>query len=362
MLRVFKLADPWLVFTLISMLMLGLLAVMSAGIHLNKDPFFYALRQIVFILMGIPFFFLGAFLNYQSYRFRTYLPFLLGISLLILVILFGEQSWLSLGFGFHLQPSEFAKVIIIMYLSYMLSFDRGGTIRFLHDFLPMAAVCGMLIGAVILLPDFGSAAIMILITGYMLFIGGIPMKFFTLPALIFTPFAVILPFKYSYVGRRFTDYFDVLKPGVDPSSLGFHVLQFHLGIGSGGWFGTGYAQGLIKRSFLPASHTDSIYAVLTEELGFVAGAIVILLFLWLLILGERTARFTLDRFGALLARGIVFYICAQAFLNVCVCLSLIPNTGVTLPFFSYGGSSLIITMYAYGILVNISSQRQLVLS
>lgn len=362
MLRIFKLTDPWLIFTLITMLMLGLLAVMSAGIHLNKDPFFFAMRQIAFIGLGIPAFFLGALINYQSYRFRTHLPFLFGIFLLILVILFGEQSWLSLGFGFHLQPSEFAKLIIILYLSYMLSFDRGGTIRFFHDFLPMAIICGILIGATILQPDFGTAAIMIIITAYMLFIGGVPLRFFTLPALFFAPGAAVLPFLYPYVMKRFTDYFDVLKPGVDPSSLGFHVLQFHLGIGSGGWLGTGYAHGLIKRSFLPASHTDSIFAVLTEELGFAAGALIILLFLWLLILGERTATFTLDRFGALLARGITFYICSQAFLNLSVCLSLIPNTGVTLPFFSYGGSSLVITMFAYGILVNISSQRQLVLT
>lgn len=132
-------------------------------------------------------------------------------------------------------------------------------------------------------------------------------------------------------------------------------------MGNGGFFGQGFGNGLVKRSFLPACHTDSIFTVLVEEGGFSIGVIIIILFVALAWLGEYTARSAKNRFGAFLARGITFYLTMQATLNIGISLGLLPNTGITLPFLSYGGSSLVISLAAIGILINVSSQRQMII-
>ncbi|MBN1354717.1 FtsW/RodA/SpoVE family cell cycle protein [bacterium] len=356
MLTVWRFADQSIVLVVMAMLGLGLLAIFSAGYHLHPNHYFYFCRQLFYIGLGTVSMLIGACVNYGNYRFRTQVPYILGTILLAAVFILGNQSWLPIGGGFHLQPSEIAKLIIIVYLSYFMSFERG-TIHFMKHSVPIMLTCGILILMTALQPDFGTALVMTALTVYLLFIGNLPLTHMIIPVAVALPAVVSVPFFFPHVMKRIVNFSVSLLPGAGMENLAHHDLQFRLAIGSGGFFGTGFGQGIVKRSVLPASHTDSIYAVLVEEGGFLTGAAVICLFLALLLIGERTARFSHDRFGALLARGIVFYIVIQAFLNISVCLGLFPNTGVTLPLFSYGGSSIIVTMYALGVLVNISAQR-----
>ncbi|MBN1552969.1 FtsW/RodA/SpoVE family cell cycle protein [bacterium] len=360
MLTVFRLVDPWILITLIAMLGLGLAAVLTASVSLNPNPFFYFFRQLLYVVIGIGMLLISACIDYRTYRFKTQYPFILAIVLLMAVYMFGNQSWLTLIGGFHIQPSEIAKIIIIVYLSYVMSFDRHGGYRFWRHSLPIMTTCGFLIVMTALQPDFGTALVMAFITVYLLFIGSMPLRHLMIPFVCVLPMICVVPFVFSHVHQRI-DYFLLnWQMGLKPWQLGYHDYQMRLAMGSGGWFGKGFGNGIIKRSFLPASHTDSIFSVLVEEGGLVTGMAVVLLFLALFLLGERTARLMHDRFGAMLARGITFYVAIQGFLNIGVCLGIFPNTGVTLPLFSYGGSSMIVTLFTLGIFLNVSSQRRIV--
>jgi len=359
MANVMRWSDPLIILVVFSMLGLGLLGILTAGFHLNISQYFFFVRQLLYIGIGLSAFAIGMSIDYRLYRFKTHFPFLVAIALLAAVFAFGRQSWLNIGGGFHIQPSEIAKLIIIVYLAYVMSFDRRGGMQFWAHSMPIMLTCGLLIVLTALQPDFGTALVMSCITLYMLFIGSIPIIHLLGPMLCTVPFILTVPFLFPHVRWRIVAFLLALTPNLAPWKLGYHDYQLRLAMGSGGLFGTGFGKGLIKRSFLPASHTDSIFAVLVEEGGFLTGLAIICLFLALFLLGERTARYASDRFGALLARGIAFYLALQGFLNISVCLGLFPNTGVTLPLYSYGGSSLIVTLYALGVLVNISSQRRI---
>ncbi len=353
-------AAPIIYLIIFAMLGLGLLGILTAGFHLHDQPFRYFQRQLIYVGIGLVCMMITGFTNYQLYRFKTYFPYVITIILLAAVFAFGKQSWLRLIGGFHIQPSEIGKLIIIIYLAYVMSFDRVSDMKFWRHSTPIMLTCFLLIIPTALQPDFGTALVMTLITGYLLIIGGMPIRHILVPLTLAFPAIIMVPFIFPHVMRRILNFIILFRPNLDISQLSFHDLQLRLAMGSGGMLGKGFGQGLVKRSFLPASHTDSIFAVLVEEGGFLTGTIIILLFLGLVLTGEKTANSTPDRFGAMLVRGITFYIGIQAFLNIGVCLGLLPNTGVTLPFFSYGGSSMIVTLISVGILINISSQRQII--
>ncbi len=355
----FMKSDPWIIIVTICLMGFGLLGLLSAGIHIMDSPFYFFIRQLKIIGIGLCGLWIGSMIDYHRYQFKTYWFYILTIILLFIVYFKGNMSWLQVG-NYNLQPSEFGKLIIIMYLSYVLSFDFD-SMRFLRHSVFYMFTCFSMIIPTALQPDFGTALIMSIITLYMLFIGPTPIRHILLPSLIAIPFVIIIPLKYPHVMSRFVNFLIALTPGVDPNSLSYHDLQFRQAMGSGGLLGMGFGEGLIKRSFLPASHTDSIFAVLVEEGGFITGFIVISLFMALFWIGERNARQLSDRFGANLARGITFYIVCQAMINICVCLGIMPNTGVTLPLCSYGGSSMITTLPAIGILINVSSQRNYII-
>jgi cell division protein FtsW len=360
MLMAWRFADPAIILVVTAILGLGVLGIASTGAHLHESSFFYFYRQLAFIGAGCIAMFIGAQINYNKYRFRTQGPYIAAISLLTAVFILGHKSWLPIGGGVHIQPSEAAKLIIIVYLSYVMSFDRLGAIKFWKHSVPIMLTCGLLIILTALQPDFGTALVMTALTVYLLFLGHIPLSHMIGPILISLPSIVSIPFIFPHVMRRISGFISSMFPGASGvGHLSYHDIKFRIAMGSGGWFGSGFGKGVIKRSFLPASHTDSIFAALVEEGGFLTGFAVVSLFLVLFYLGERTAQYSQDKFGAMMARGIAFYIVIQAFLNIAVCLGLFPNTGVTLPLISYGGSSVIVTMFAIGVLINISAQRTL---
>ncbi len=354
-----KSADPRIIIIVFMLIAIGLLGVLSAGMSIGNFPYFYFLRQLAFIGIGGIFLLIGTAVDYRLYRFRTQTPYIATIVLLIFVFIAGEQSWLPIGMGFHLQPSEIAKLVLIAYLAYVLSFDWYSGMTFWKHSLPIMIVCVSLIIPTALQPDFGTALVMTMITGYLLLLGPVPLSHLLVPAGMAVPFAVTVPFIFPHVKVRLVNFVNLVNPLLPIEKLAHHDFYMRMSMGNGGITGRGFCGGLVKTSFLPANHTDSIFAVLVEEGGFITGTLIILLFAGLLYVGEHTARFANDRFGATLARGITFYISGQAFLNIAVCLGLFPNTGVTLPLLSYGGSSMIVTLFAIGVLINVSSQRQM---
>ncbi|MBN1879562.1 FtsW/RodA/SpoVE family cell cycle protein [bacterium] len=357
---VFKSSNPFIALIVMALTGIGLLGIFTSGRHLHPDPYYYFHHQLIHVGIGFIFLVLLALVDYSYFRFKTQLPYFGTILLLVAVLLFGNQSWLAFPF-FNIQPSELGKLVLILYISCSMAFDRIDSMRFFADSLPILIGCISLIGPTAAQPDFGTALIMTIITGYMLLSTGFPFLHLAIPAIPVIPVVVIVPFIYPYVMVRFTNFLVNLNPFSSPSQLSFHDYHMRMAMGNGGFWGTGFGNGLVKRSFLPASHTDSIFTVLVEEGGFLMGIGIVALFLGLIWMGELTARAAKDRFGAFLARGITCYFGAQAFLNIGVCLGILPNTGVTLPFLSYGGSSMVISMAAIGILINVSSQRQMII-
>lgn len=354
-------SNPFIFLSIFMLTGMGLLGVFTTGRHLGADPMHFFTRQLVYTLVGLMGMCLLAVVDYSRFRFKTYWPYVATIVLLMAVLIKGQNnSWLQLPF-FSIQPSEIGKLILIIYISYMMAFDRMDIMTFWKDSLPILLTCSLLIIPTAMQPDFGTALVMSIITGYMLLAGGLPYRHFLVPGVLALPMIIAVPIMFPYVMRRFMNYMVCLNPWANPYRLSFHDYHMRMAMGNGGILGTGFGDGLVKRSFLPASHTDSIFTVLVEEGGFLTGLIIIGLFLGLLWIGENTARNAKDRFGAFLARGITFYLAAQAFLNIAVCLGILPNTGVTLPFLSYGGSSMVVSLSAIGILINVSSQRQMII-
>lgn len=357
---VFKRSNPFISLCVMALTGFGLLGVFSTGRHLHPNPYYYFNRQLLYIAIGIAAMLILALVDFSKFRFKTQFPYALTVILLLAVLVMGRQAWLPLGL-FNFQPSELGKLVIILYISNVMAFDRLESMRFWNDSIPILIIAFSLIGFTIMQPDFGTALVMMVITIYMLLLTGFPYKHIFLPVVPFVPFSVAVAYRYPYIMTRYTNYLKNISPWSSPSHLSFHDYHMRMAMGNGGFWGRGFGNGLVKRSFLPASHTDSIFAVMVEEGGFLTGVIIIVLFLALAWLGEYTARSAKNRFGAFLARGITFYLSMQAFLNIGISLGLAPNTGITLPFLSYGGSSLVISLAAVGILINVSSQRQMII-
>lgn len=256
----------------------------------------------------------------------------------------GASRWLNFGFT-TLQPTEVVKLTIIIYLAAWFSHKEA---RRLLSFL---LLMGMVIGPIVLQPDLGSASVIVVLAMSMYFFSGAPLWQFlalipaALGALAFL--AISAPYRLERV-KTF------INPNADPQGASYHVRQILIALGTGGWFGLGLGQSRQKYAYLPEVTTDSIFAVISEELGFVGATLLILAFFALLFSGIRIARHAPDTFGRLLASGLVVALSFQTILNLGAMVSIIPLTGNPLPFVSYGGSNLIISFTMIGILTNIA--------
>jgi cell division protein FtsW len=264
----------------------------------------------------------------------------------------GSSRWIGWG-PLRMQPSEFVKLAVILYAADTLT-RRVGQIRDWKAVMrPIAIVFTVFAAMLMAQPNLGTTIILATIVLVMLFVGGVPGK----PLALFSGllvgaaacFAVFEPYRM----RRLMSFRD---PWADPLYTGYQSLQSQVGFANGGVLGTGLGQGRAKWGFLPEAHTDFIYAIIGEEIGLVGSVLVIAVFLAFALLGIRTALHARDRFGMLLATGITTWILIQAFINVGACVGVLPITGVPLPFLSAGGSSLVVTMAASGILLNIARQ------
>ena len=352
--------DKWLFAATVGLALFGVVMVYSASAVIaqkeNNNQFHYVLKQGVWVAIGFVVMLLAMQFNYQQLKNRRIVYALLVICTIGLISVFGFSSingahrWIKLP-GASLQPSEVSKLALIIFLAYFLEKRAGEEGDFWRTFVPCGVVTGLLAALVVIEPDFGTAMMLVLIFTVVIFTAGARVVHLALaaaPALVVALGLLIL------VPWRMKRLITFLDPWADQQGSGFQVVQSLIAIGSGGTNGLGFAQGKQKMLFLPFAHSDFIFAVVGEELGLVGAIAVVLVFALFLWRGVRTALLAPDRFGMLLSLGIVTSIVAQALFNISVVLSLVPTKGIPLPFISYGGSSLVPTLAAVGILLNVS--------
>jgi cell division protein FtsW len=352
--------DKWLFLATVSLALFGLVMVYSASAITaekeNGTQYYYVIKQAMWTGIGIVAMFITMQLDYNWLRNRRLVMALLVITVLMLLAVFGfspingARRWIKLS-RFSIQPSEISKLTLTIFLAYFLEQRAGEEGLFWRTFVPCAFVTGMLALLVVAEPDLGTALMLAVIFVVMVFTAGARWRHLGIAAapgllglaglLIFVPFRV----------RRLTAFLD---PWADPEGSSYQVVQSLIAMGSGGLHGLGFAQGKQKLFFLPFAHSDFIYAVVGEELGLAGALGVVLIFGLFLWRGIRTALRAPDRFGMLLSLGLVSGIVAQALFNMSVVIAIVPTKGIPLPFISYGGSSMVPTLAAVGILLNIS--------
>ncbi len=322
----------------------------------HQRPAFFLFKQATFALLGLALMPLLMRVDYRHYRQPAVIWTALGMTAFALVgVLFGPRingarRWFGVA-GIGVQPSEFAKIVVIFFVAAILErrMDRIDDLR--YSLIPVAIVLGGVVGLVMLQPDLGTALSIIVIVSAMIFAAGINYRYIIGLLLVSLPAAYLVLMSADYRRRRMLVFLD---PWNDPLGDGFQVIQSLIAVGTGGVFGRGLMAGVQKLFYLPYPHTDFIYAVIGEELGLVGATIVLACFCVIAWRGLRTAMRAPDRFGAFLALGLTAMIVVQAFFNISVVLGLLPTKGIPLPFVSFGGSSLLMSMVGMGILLNVS--------
>lgn len=356
-----KRSDFILIFTVIALVCVGLLMVFSATTTESLragDPFLYLKKQLLYVAIGFLAMFIGSRIDYQIYR--KYVGLILVVAFVMLAVVFipffgrsagGAARWIDLSF-FSFQPSEFAKLALVIYLADAIV-RKGDLIKdFKKGLLAFLCVVSAACLLVLLQPDLGTAFVLFSTAFLMFYLGGarIAHLFFIFVAAMTAFFAASLLSTYRI--KRLLAFVD---PWKDPRGIGFHIIQSLIAVGSGGFFGLGLGGSRQKYLYLPEQYTDFIFAILCEEWGFIGAVAVVILFIVFISRGLRITRMASGRFGMLLSGGIISYIGLQAVVNMSVVIGISPTTGIPLPFISYGGTSLVVMLYAVGILLNISS-------
>ena len=318
-------------------------------------PAYYFVRQLVFAAAGVAAMLVCSRLPPGFYR-RFSMPLLAAaVLLLALVPLIGTNAngakrWIGLG-AFTVQPSEIAKIAVILSFSSMICARRGRMTSFRHGILPFAAVLAAIVGLLVLEPHFSASVIIVAIGGAMLFFGGARLAWFIAAAIAAGGGIAVLLTLFPYASSRITTWRD---PFASTSDEGYQIVQSLYSIGSGGLTGLGLGQSRQKYLYLPEEHNDFIFSVVCEELGFIGAALILTLFALLIIRGYWIALHSKDRYGFLAAAGITTLLALQVILNVAVVTNLVPCTGISLPFFSYGGTALMMQLAEMGIVLSIS--------
>jgi cell division protein FtsW len=353
--------DIWLFAAIGLILAIGLVMVYSASavlaLHEFGDRFYYVKRQLLFAGLGI-----GALLftmNTHYSVWKKWAPTLLIICFGLLVVVLipgvgvvrgGARSWLGIS-SFGIQPSEFMKLAMILFLSKWLSEKQQNITLFAKGLMPPLGLVGLAFGLIMLQPDLGTGSVMVGASLILIYTAGARMAHLGGLAMVGVVGFVGLILAAPYRLQRITSFLD---PWADPLGGGYQIIQSLFAIGPGGLVGLGLGMSRQKFSYLPEPQTDFIFSILAEELGFIGGAAIIMLFLIVVWRGIRTAIAAPDTFGSFLAVGITGIIGVQVLINIGVVIGMMPVTGITLPLVSYGGSSLTLLLTALGILLNIS--------
>jgi cell division protein FtsW len=321
------------------------------------DSWYYLKRQLFFALLGLVAMYATMNTDYWVWRKYANLGLLICFALLLIVLIpgvgvirGGARSWLGLG-SFGIQPSEFMKMGMIIFLAKMLSEHGSSTQSFVKGLLPPLMFAGLAFGLIMLQPDLGTGVVLVGASVLIIYVAGARMlhlSWFALAGLAgFAGLIAAAPYRL----QRITAFLD---PWQDPLGAGYQSIQSLYAIGPGGLVGLGLGMSRQKYSYLPEPQTDFIFSIIAEELGFIGGALVLILFTILVVRGIRTAMTAPDTFGSLLAAGIVGMIAIQVMINIGVVIGMFPVTGITLPLISAGGSSLTLMLTSLGILLNIS--------
>ncbi|PIS13951.1 putative lipid II flippase FtsW [Candidatus Shapirobacteria bacterium CG09_land_8_20_14_0_10_47_13] len=347
--------DWWLVglvfgLTVFGLIMVGNVSVVEAYRDFG-DKLYYLRLQLQWAGLGLLAFLAASFFDYRKLKFLA-LPLLIFTLVCLLLVLIpglgasilGTRRWLSIG-PIHFQPAELAKLTFVLYLSSFFATKKS--------LLPFLTILGLIVFLIMLEPDLGTTVVLCATGLAVYFASGAPILTIGLIGLTGIAGGAVSILSSAYRRERLTTF---LNPTADPLGASYHIRQILIALGSGGLFGVGLGQSRQKYEYLPAVTTDSIFAVIAEELGFIGSVAVLLVFLCLIWRGFRIASRAPDDFGRLLAVGITSWVGFQALVNLGAMVALIPLTGVPLPFISYGGSSLILVLTAMGILINISKQ------
>ena len=324
------------------------------------DPFKFVKAQGIFFAVGIIGMLILSKIDYKIYKKKANLILLVCFLLLGLVLIpgigsvrNGSRSWFGIG-GFGIQPSEFAKIGLIIYVSKYLSNNEKNMRSIIKGVLPILGVIGVFFLLIMLEPDFGTAMVIVLTLVCIIFISGVKVSFFLKVGLVGLLGIVALIIAAPYRMARIISF---LNPWTDPLGSGYQIIQSLYAIGPGGLLGQGFLNSRQKNFYLPEPQTDFIFSIISEEFGFLGVLLVCSFFAYLFYRIVKIAISCSDSFGKYLCFGLGFGIIIQASLNLMVVVGLIPVTGVTLPFFSYGGSSLLVSLASIGIILNVSRQQ-----
>jgi cell division protein FtsW len=353
--------DIWMIAATLGILAIGVVMVYSASavaaFHDYGDKFYYVKRQMIFSGIGVAAMFATMNVDYGRWRKWAFPGLMICFAFLLLVLIpgigvvrGGARSWLGIG-SLGIQPSEFMKLAMTLFLAKFLA-DRQQTLHsFTRGLMPPLGILGLAFGLIMLQPDLGTGAVMIGAALMVIYVAGARLSHLGALGLVGAVGFVGLIAAAPYRLARITAFLD---PWQDPLGAGYQSIQSLYAIGPGGLVGLGLGMSRQKYNYLPEPQTDFIFSILAEELGFIGGSLLLLLFLLLIWRGMRTAITISDPFGSFLAAGIVGIIATQVLMNVGVVIGLLPVTGITLPLVSYGGSSLTLLLTALGILLNLS--------
>ena len=330
-----------------------------AALSLGGSSFAVFFKQCAWLAMGLLALAVSARLDYH--RWANWVPLLVVGSFGLLVAVLvpgigisvnGAQRWIGAG-EFQLQPAEPAKLALIVFVAALVARERDRIYDFHAVLRPALVVLATFVALLMLQPNLGTSAVVCMMVGCMLLWAGIPIRVLTILGSAGVVLGVVFALSAEYRRDRLTGF---LNPWEDAGDTGYQTIQSLIGVASGGLTGTGLGESRAKWGFLPEAHTDFVFAIIGEELGLIGALIVVGLFAGMIACGLRIAGRAHDTFGAMLAVGVTAWFSVQAFVNVGAVLGLLPITGVPLPFVSFGGSSLLTTMVAAGILVNVAFQ------
>lgn len=340
---------------------IGLIMVLSASsvsaLGDYGSAWFFFRRQLFWLFLGAIAYVVMSRIPYKLWQKYT-LPIVIASFVLLFLVLipgigieaFGSRRWLGVG-TWRFQPSEFAKFAIVIFCADLLTRRAKKLGSFRDVMVPIVVTASVMMALVVVEPDYDSTVVLLFIAAMVVLMSGVPMKFMGRIAGPLVVLATLVVLIEPYRRRRILSF---LNPEGDASNSGYQIVQSLIALGSGKTSGVGLGAGKAKWLFLPNAHTDFIFSIIGEELGFLGTMMVIALFIAFILLGIRIVLSCKDRFSALLATGIVAWIGGQAIINLMAVIGLLPVSGITLPFVSFGGSSLLISMGATGILANIA--------
>ena len=354
--------DKWLFGATLVLVVIGLLMVFSASAVMAKErfgsPYAFVIRQSLWAVLGLTAMTILMQVDYRRFNKPNIVFPAVAVTILLLLVAFlmhdshATHRWIRFG-ALSFQPSEIAKPALVLFLAWFLQNRMHSIEDFRGTILPAALPSLIFIVLILKEPDLGTALVCAGVTALMLYLAGMNMRYLGLAALAAAPVLYFMLFRVKWRRDRILAFLD---PESDPLGKGFHIIQSLIAVGTGGVHGLGYMDGRQKLFYLPEPHTDYIFANVAEELGLIGAIAVVGLFVLLGYRGMRAAILSKDPFARLLAFGITTTLLIQAFFNISVVLALVPTKGITLPFISYGGTSLFIMLASIGVLLNITRE------